>query len=60
MQVPRKKILKSRLTLIVTVNATGIDYMEPLFIGKTKQPRSFWKKTPVELNLKHSNNVKAG
>ena len=54
-----KKQLKSRLTLAFTVNATGTDHMEPLFIRKAKQPLSFQKKTPTQLNLKYFSNAKA-
>jgi hypothetical protein len=53
-----KKQLKSRLTLAITVNATGTDHVEPLFIGKAKQPRSFQKRSPVQLNLKYFSNAK--
>jgi hypothetical protein len=54
-----QKQTKVRLTLAVTVNATGDEVIPPLFIGKAKMPRCFKKKSPHEYGLQYENNTKA-
>jgi hypothetical protein len=36
-----------------------LEHVEPLFIAKAKQPRSFQKITHAQLNLKYFSNAKA-
>jgi regulator of replication initiation timing len=54
-----QKQAKIRLTLAVTVNATGDEVIPPLFIGKAKMPRCFQKKLPHEYGFQYENNTKA-
>ena len=56
---PGRKQIKVRLTLALIVNAFGSDRCEPLFIGKSKAPRCFQRKTCTQLDLKYLNNQKA-
>jgi hypothetical protein len=39
----RGKKNKDRITLVLTVNATGTDKWEPWLVGKSKDPRCFAK-----------------
>jgi hypothetical protein len=39
----RGKKNKDRITLVLTINATGIDKWEPWLVGKSKDPRCFVK-----------------
>ena len=53
------KQLKTRLTLAVTVNASGTETLDPMFIGKAFKPRCFGKKTGKQLGFQYFNNSKA-
>lgn len=51
------KLAKERLTVLLTVNATGEEVLEPLVIGKSKMPRCFNKVLPH--NVSWRNNKKS-
>ena len=50
---------KSRLTLLLCANATGLDKLPLLFIGKSKSPRAFKRKTPAILGVQYFYNTKS-
>lgn len=47
-----------RLALAVCVNADGSDRIEPLFVGRVKQPRSFKGHSAHELGFRYESNQK--
>lgn len=54
------KTAKDRVTVGLTVNATGTDFWKPVFIGKAKRPRCFgkhWK--PEQIGALYYNNETA-
>jgi hypothetical protein len=54
-----KKQDKFRITLLFTANADGSEKLPIFFIGKSKQPRAFKKKTPLQRGFHYRNNKKA-
>jgi hypothetical protein len=59
-----KKHNKARITVLLVTNADGSEKLEPLFIGKSKQPRCFKgtdgkKRTARQLGFEYHNNKKA-
>ena len=54
------KVSKKRFTVCLTVNATGTEKLEPLIIGKAKQPRCFKKKTARQLGFTSYYNSRSG
>lgn len=50
---------RTRLSLCLTVNATGTERLPPLFIGKFCKPRCFKKKTASEHGYHHFDNKAA-
>ena len=50
---------KTRLTIGFTINATGTDRWEPLYIGHAGKPHCFKKKTGSELGFFYLYNTKA-
>lgn len=53
---PGLKKNKTRITILLACNSTGSERLEPLFIGKHKQPRTFNKQTPEDLDIQYSSN----
>lgn len=54
-----QKQVKTRITLAITVNYTGNDRVDPVFIGHAKKPRCFGKKSGKELGFVYYHNAKA-
>ena len=50
---PGLKKNKTRITILLACNSTGSERLEPLFIGKHKQPRAFNKQTPEDLGIQY-------
>jgi hypothetical protein len=50
---------KTRITIALTTNADGSEYISPLFIGHANKPRCFKKKTGSELGFEYKSNTKA-
>lgn len=57
--MPGRKKDKRRLTLLVCCNASGTEKYPILFIGNSKQPRCFKKKSAAELGFDYAWNKKA-
>jgi hypothetical protein len=49
----------TRITVALTVNADGTDALLPLFLGRTKQPYCFKKRTAEDLGFQYRSNQKA-
>lgn len=58
-EVSGTKLDKSRLSVLVGTNMTGTEKFQLLFIGKSKQPRCFKKKTPKAAGFNYYFNKKA-
>ena len=54
-----QKMDKKRITVAITSNADGSDKLPLFFIGKSKKPRCFNKKTGAELGFHYEHNPKA-
>ncbi len=54
-----KKQHKFRITLGVACNADGSEKLPLFYIGKSKNPRCFKKKTPKQRGFYYQNNAKA-
>ncbi len=52
------KLQKTRITLLLGVNKLG-DFLPPMIIGKSKQPRCFKKASPQSFNIIYSHNKSA-
>ena len=50
---------EDRILILLAVNASGTSKYEPMFIGKSRMPRCFKKRTPKELQLDSHSNSKA-
>ena len=50
---PGLKKNKTTITILLACNSTGSERLEPLFIGKHKQPRAFNKQTPEDLGIQY-------
>ncbi|POW18089.1 hypothetical protein PSHT_06154 [Puccinia striiformis] len=50
---------KNRITVALTCNADRSEMKNPLFIGKSKQPRCFLKKDAAFYNYEYANNASA-
>jgi len=50
---------KARITIALTTNCDGSEYIEPFFIGHANKPRCFQKKTGAELGFQYRSNKKA-
>ena len=57
--MPGAKKDKTRITIGFTVNATGTDRWEPLYIGHAGKPCAFKGKTGSELGFFYLHNKKA-
>ena len=57
--MPGAKKDKTRITIRFTVNATGTDRWEPLYISHAGKPRAFKGKTGSELGFFYLHNKKA-
>ena len=57
--LPGRKLDKTRMSVLVMMNATGTEKIRLLFIGTAKKPRCFGKKAGHELGLWYFNNKKA-
>ena len=55
-QMSGKKEKKTRITVALACNADGSEKLEPVFIGKFKQPRCFRKRPATQLGLYYRNN----
>ena len=51
-----KKGSKNRITLGFACNADGSEKLEIFFIGKSKQPRCFGKRSPKDRGFYYRNN----
>lgn len=58
-QMSGKKKSKFRITLGFACNSDGSEKLPAMFIGKSKQPRCFKKKTPQSRGFYYRNNKKA-
>ena len=58
-KISGKKKNKFRLTVFFACNATGTEKLPPFFIGRSKQPCCFRKKTAKQLGFYYRNNKKA-
>lgn len=58
-QMSGKKSSKFRITLGFACNADGSEKFPPIYIGKSKRPRCFKKKTPAQYGFYYRNNKKA-
>jgi len=54
-----KKKDKFRITMGFACNADGSEKMPPFYIGKSKQPRCFGKRSPQDYGFNYRNNKKA-
>lgn len=54
-----KKKDRFRITIGFACNADGSEKLEPIFIGKSKNPRCFQKKDPQARGFYYRNNKKA-
>lgn len=45
--------------MMVCTNSTGSDRLPPFFVGKSKSPRCFQKKSPDALGIRYVSNAKA-
>ncbi len=57
--IPGKKMDKSQVSVMVTMNATGTRKIHLLFIGSAAKPRCFKKKMGLELGFWYFHNKKA-
>ena len=57
--LPGRKLDKTRMLVLVMMNATGTEKIRLLLIGTAKKPRCFGKKAGHELGLWYFNNKKA-
>jgi hypothetical protein len=58
-QLAGKKQNKARITVFLVTNADRSDKRPPLYIGKSKKPRCFKKKSGEQLGFDYHNNTKA-
>ena len=49
----------TRMTVALTANSNGTEKLEPLFIGKSKQPRAFRRKSSKQLGILYHSNQSA-
>ena len=54
-----KKREKFRITIALACNADGSKCLPPIYIGKSKLPHCFKKRTPDQLGFYYWNNKKA-
>ena len=54
-----KKQDKFRITMGLACNADGSEKLPPIYIGKSKQPRCFGKRSPQDHGFNYQNNKKA-
>jgi len=54
-----KKQDKFRITIGFACNADGSERLPPIYIGKSKQPRCFGKRSPQDHGFNYRNNKKA-
>jgi len=54
-----KKREKFRITIAFACNADGSEHLPPIYIGKSKLPCCFKKRTPDQLGFYYRNNKKA-
>src|SRR5258707_463223 len=57
--LPGRKLDKTRMSVMVMMNATGTEKIRLLFIATAKKPQCFGKKEGQELGLWYFNNKKA-
>ena len=57
--LPGRKLDKTRMSVLVMMNATGTEKIRLLFIGTVKKPQCFGKKAGHKLGLWYFNNKKA-
>jgi hypothetical protein len=58
-RIPGKKKNKERVTILLGCNADGSEKLKLFYIGKSKQPRCFQKKSAKQLGFSYTNNKKA-